>query len=487
MRQALVKDWSGRRVAIIGAARQGIALAGYLARQGARVVLSDQKQSGELQSAQQTLAGLPIEWVLGGHPLNLLDGADLLCLSGGAPLSLPIVAEAQHRGIPLSNDSQVFLESAPCQVIGITGSAGKTTTTTLVGRMAQASIQAETPASTGQRYTFGSIPLYRKVWVGGNIGSPLIAGLEEVQAGDLAVMELSSFQLELMTVSPQMAAVLNLTPNHLDRHGSMAAYTAAKARILEFQSSEEVAVLGRDDPGAWGLGERVQGKLVSFGRGAPPEGQAGVYLGNDGQTIYLRSVTGAVQEDEAVLMTQEIPLRGEHNLNNVMAACAIASAAGMRVETLGIAVRDFSGVPHRLEFVRNWGGADWYNDSIATAPERAMAAIRSFEEPLILLAGGRDKDLPWEAFAEMVSQRVDHLVLFGEAAGKIERAIGPKRNGSRPEIILCKNLYGAVQVAAATVSPGDVVLLAPGGTSFDEFCDFEDRGEAYKKWVLELR
>jgi UDP-N-acetylmuramoylalanine--D-glutamate ligase len=487
MRRILVNDWTGRRVVIIGAARQGIALATFLARRGARVVLSDKKQSAELRAAQDALAELPVEWALGGHPLSLLDGTDLLCLSAGAPLTLPIVQEANRRGIPISNDSQVFLESSPCPVVGITGSAGKTTTTTLVGRMAEASLRPETGNPTGRSVQGLTSPLYRKVWVGGNIGSPLIAVLDEMKSEDLAVMELSSFQLELMTASPQVAAVLNITPNHLDRHQSMQAYTAAKARILDFQSSQDVAVLGRDDPGAWELADEVRGKLVTFGKGTPPDGQAGAYLDEDEQTIYLRTMDQGEQVDQAVITTQEIGLRGEHNLYNVLAASAIAAAAGIGVQAQGAAVREFSGVPHRLEFVRRWNGADWYNDSIATAPERAMAAIRSFDEPLVLLAGGRDKDLPWEAFAGLVSQRVDHLILFGEAAKKIDKAIGNKRNGSHPEIIRCKNLFEAVKAAAAIVSPGDVVLLAPGGTSFDEFIDFEDRGEAYKKWVLELR
>ncbi len=233
-----MSDWSGKRVVIIGAARQGIALARYLAQHGARVILNDRRSETELQAARAALADLEsqIRWVCGDHPLDLLESADLLCVSGGVPLTLPLVVEARQRGIPLSNDSQIFLEAAACRVIGITGSAGKTTTTTLVGRIAQAALAA------GR--------LFGKVWVGGNIGVPLIGVLGEMSAQDLAVMELSSFQLELMTRSLQVAAVLNITPNHLDRHGSMAAYTAAKARILAYQSSVDSAVLGRDDPGA---------------------------------------------------------------------------------------------------------------------------------------------------------------------------------------------------------------------------------------------
>ena len=467
---------------MIGAARQGTALARYLARHGARVVLSDRRPAHELQPAREALEDEQVEWVFGEHPLSLLEGIDLLCLSGGVPLDIPLVMEARRRGIPLSNDSQIFLEAAPCRVIGITGSAGKTTVTTLAGRMASAAVEgSRTPC-----LEHSDMPTSRRVWVGGNIGSPLISAVDEMQGNDLAVMELSSFQLEIMTRSPQVAAVLNVTPNHFDRHGSMEAYAAAKARILDFQSPEDVAVLGRDDPGAWGLADRVQGRLVSFGIAGLATGQKGTCLGADGKKILLRCNKKGEGQDIELMSRQDIALRGEHNLLNVLAACAIAAAAGLPAQACRAGAARFAGVPHRLEFVRSWGGADWYNDSIATAPERAMAAIRSFDEPLVLLAGGRDKDLPWSDFADLVSRRVDHLILFGEAAGVIYEAIQPLSLAAGLEIVRCSGLGAAVKAAAEVVSPSDVVLLAPGGTSFDEFRDFEERGEAFRKWVMEL-
>ena len=188
-----------------------------------------------------------------------------------------------------------------------------------------------------------------------------------------------------------------------------------------------------------------------------------------------------------VLPIRSIPLRGEHNIQNVLAACAVAKAAGLPVEAMRAATEGFEAVPHRLELVRNWNGAAWYNDSIATAPERAIAAMRSFSEPIVLLAGGRDKNLPWGEFAELVHQRVDHLICFGEAADLVYRAVGPVRLPGRPySVECCENLREAIQAAARIAEAGDVVLLSPGGTSFDEFRDFEARGEAYRKWVWEL-
>ncbi|RPI87199.1 MAG: UDP-N-acetylmuramoyl-L-alanine--D-glutamate ligase [Chloroflexi bacterium] len=467
-------EWRDKRVLIIGAARQGTALARYLASKGARVILNDRRTPEELGSARASLSDLSgsIEWVLGEHPLAILDSADLICPSGGVPLSLPLIVEALRRGIPLSNDSQIFMEEAPCMVVGITGSAGKTTTTTLAGRMAQAAV-----TSSG----LGFHP--ERAWVGGNIGSPLISVVDQMGSSDLAVMELSSFQLELMTVSPQVASILNITPNHLDRHDSMQSYTAAKARILGYQGNGDSAVLGRDDPGAWGLSSAVKGKLYSFGLSPLPEGSEGVYL-DDGH-VMLRVDNKPIE----IMERSHVGLRGEHNLQNTLAACAVCAAAGLPVDAMIAGVEGFTGVSHRLEFVREWKGASWYNDSIATAPERSMAAIRSFDERLVLLAGGRDKNLPWDEFAQLVCRRVGHLVLFGEAAGKILSAVerACEAGGAKqPAITKCSGLRQAVVSAAEACAPGDVVLLSPGGTSFDEFRDFEERGEAYRKWVMML-
>jgi len=242
-----------------------------------------------------------------------------------------------------------------------------------------------------------------------------------------------------------------------------------------------VAVLGREDRGAWSLNETARGALVSFGLRRPAEGASGTLLA--GETLCLQ--TGEIVTE--LLPREMIELRGEHNLLNVLAACAIGHAAGFSVEAMQAAVSGFRGVPHRLEFVREWNGAAWYNDSIATAPERTIAAIHSFSEPLVLLLGGRDKNLPWEDLAELVRQRVDHLVVFGEAAGKIADAVGQPREGQRPySLARAANLREAIMAAVAVVEPGDVVLLSPGGTSFDEFTDFEQRGERYRQWLKDL-
>jgi len=455
-----MKDWSGTRVLIIGAARQGQALARWLTRHGARVILSDLRSLDEMRAVQQSLADVKVEWVLGGHPQELLERVDLVCPSGGVPLTMPIMAEALRRGIPLSNDTQIFLEIAPCKTIGITGSAGKTTTTALVGEMAKLS-------------------LGDKVFVGGNIGDPLINYVDDMTRDSLAIMEVSSFQLEQMTLSPNVAAVLNVTPNHLDRHGSIEAYTAAKARLLDFQSANDIAILNRDDSGSWALLDHVRGGLRTFSLRPLDPALSGSCL--DGNLLSLRG--GGTST--ALLAREKIQLRGEHNLSNVLAAFAIGSAAGLSVDAMRSAAESFRGVAHRLELVRELHGVCWYNDSIATAPERTMADIRSFDEPIVLLLGGRDKDLPWDDLARLIHQRVQHVVLFGEAAEKIEAALGPLSGVTRTQV-RCETLEQAVAAAAQVASRGDVVLFSPGATSYDAFKDFTERGEKFKSWVAAL-
>jgi len=462
-------DWKGKRVLIIGAARQGTAIASYLAKQGAHVTLNDKRLADALAEERMALKDLPIKWELGGHPLSLLEGIELVCPSGGVPLEIPLIAEAMNRGIQLSNDSQIFLEESPCKVIGITGSAGKTTTTTLVGEIAVEAQDAHSHKGMGD------------VWIGGNIGAPLIENLDEMTADDLAVMELSSFQLELMSRSPQVAVILNVTPNHLDRHGTMEAYTAAKARILDSQTDEDHAILGRDDAGAWALRDRVAGRLYTFGLEEMGKDQLGAFVRSG--SVWVRGENGETE----VMPLENIKLLGEHNLQNVLAACAVAAAIDLPTGAMRAAVERFGGVEHRLEFVRRWGGAEWYNDSIATAPERSIAAMKAFDAPVVLLAGGRDKKLPWDDFADEVKERVNHLIAFGEAADLVMDAVGQAGLEDKPySVTRCDGLAQAVTAAAEVVNAGDVVLLSPGGTSFDEFADFAERGEKFKEWVQAL-
>ena len=462
---------SGKRVIIIGMAREGKALAQFLTWHGAAVTITDAKDADELREVISELEDLPIRFVLGGHPEELLN-ADLICVSPGVPLNIPFLVKARRAGIPLSSEPRLFAQFCPAPVIGITGSSGKSTTVVLVGRMlAEAGWQT---------------------YVGGNIGAPLLPKVEEIQAGDRVVTELSSFQLELFGTkygaeegwSPSIAAITNLTPNHLDRHGTMDAYVAAKKNVFLHQNEDGHVVLSRDNAAAWELRNECLGQVIAFS--LEREVVRGSYLRDD--RLYVR-IEGQARE---ICRMDEIKLLGRHNVANVLAACAIAGVAGAPAEAMRAVATTMVGIGHRLEFVREHQGVRYYNDSVATSPERAMAALRAFDEPVVLLAGGRDKHLPWDAWADLALEKARHLVVFGEVQPIVERAIatvqlkGQRHLRESLWMRSVETLGEAVAVAASLARPGEVVLLSPGGTSFDEFKDFAERGDRFRMLVQDL-
>jgi UDP-N-acetylmuramoylalanine--D-glutamate ligase len=485
-----------------------------MAAAGASVTVSDAAPAEKLAAETAKLGDLPVQLVLGGHPLSLLEGCDLLCLSGGVPSQLPIVQSAIAAGIPLSNDSLLTLQLAAQAGLGpllaITGSSGKTTTTTLAGLMLEAS--------------------GLKTHVGGNIGLPLIDRLDAIRPGEPIVLELSSFQLELF--DPHLAwgaldrlalhagAILNITPNHLDRHADMSAYADAKFNLLRRLPPGATAVLGADDAvtgailgivppaedpvrtarlGAWGLLEKTGElhqqlaarfvQLLAFSQESICAA-GGAWLAGEGEDAEL------VYRGQAVCRRTEVKLRGEHNISNLLAAMTISGAAGASAPAMGEVARSFGGVPHRLEIVAEAGGVTWINDSIATSPERAVAGLRSFGHDagghrcsLILLAGGKDKNLPWEALAEEVLERVDFLIGFGQAGPMIvEKVQDSARYTQRraPNSAITRRLEEAVELAARAAGTGAVVLLSPGGTSYDAYKDFEERGEHFRRLVQQV-
>jgi UDP-N-acetylmuramoylalanine--D-glutamate ligase len=486
---------------IVGLAREGTALARFLAGRGIRVTVTDAKPAEALAEAVAALADLPVTLALGGHPPSLLDGADILFVSPGVPLEIPFLAEARQRGLPLSSETRLFTRLCPAPIVGITGSSGKTTTTALAGEMLE---------------TAG-----RRTWVGGNIGRPLIGHVDEIEPGDVVVMELSSFQLEFFAPwtgksaneqiceytndemaefadlqicsfagwSPAVAAVLNVTPNHLDRHPSMEAYIAAKAHILNYQRPGDVAVLNLDNAITRDMAHAPRTTHHVLWFSLEQEVEEGTFLRGDELVLRLD------EREAAICRTDELKLLGRHNVANVLAACALAAAAGAPVEALRQVATTFAGVEHRLELVRERNGVRWYNDSIATSPERTVAALNAFDAPLVLLAGGRDKHLPWADMAALTLQKVRHLILFGEAADlidqKVQGARGNTQHATRntqyaTRIHHAGTLARAVEVAAQVAQPGDVVLLSPGGTSFDAYRDFVARGEHFRQLVNDL-
>ena len=462
---------SGKRVVVFGFGRQGMALARWLPALGAEVVVTDRRSAKQLNLRRRDYPG--VRFYLGAHPEDVLIGARLICVSGGVPLELPILSLARARGIPFTNDAQLFLERCPAPVIGITGSAGKTTTTALVAKIV---------ANSGY-----------KVWLGGNIGNPLVEELPRIRANHIVVMELSSFQLELVRQSPQVAALLNLTPNHLDRHGSFENYVSAKANILRYQRPADVAVLGWDSPASRAFEPAVAGELLGFSLyDMVPHGAFML-----GSRLLVAGSASFDMNPHVVCEQNDIRLRGDHNVLNVLAACAITGGMGLAIDRPGVmpdvmraTVRDFQPVEHRLEEVRTLNGVTWVNDSIATAPERLLAALYSFEEPLVLLIGGADKDLPWEVALQAALNRAKHIIVFGpdgdkQVATKVSKLLDMLRV-SEEQVTRAPDLEAAVTRAAEVATVGDVVLLSPGGTSYDAYSDFAARGIHFRQLVSEL-
>jgi UDP-N-acetylmuramoylalanine--D-glutamate ligase len=487
-----IRSFIDVRALVVGLAREGTALARFLAERGARVTVTDVKSAESLASNVAALAPFPVGCVLGGHPLDLLDEADIVFVSPGVPLDIPLLEESRKRRLPLSSETRLFTRLCSAPVVGITGSSGKTTTTALTGKMLKA---------TG-----------RRTWIGGNIGQPLISVVEEISASDVVVMELSSFQLDFFGRwpgtaqdaeggerdgvlfdaegwSPPIAAILNITPNHLDRHPSMEAYVAAKAHILAHQQPGCAAVLNLDNAVTREMGESLQAdrRLVWFS--LERELAEGAFMQDS--KLYLRTAG----RTEAICSTEELQLLGQHNVANTLAACALAGQAGAAIEAMRQVATSFQGVEHRLELVREREGVRWYNDSIATTPERTVAALRSFpNDRVVLLAGGRDKHLPWEEMADLTWRDASHLVLFGEAADPIEQAMERARErqtrsqgrGATVQVHQAGTLERAVEIAARLAVAGDVVLLSPGGASFDAYANFVARGEHFRQLVQAL-
>ncbi|MHB0876570.1 MAG: UDP-N-acetylmuramoyl-L-alanine--D-glutamate ligase [Anaerolineae bacterium] len=450
----LARTWfAGRIVGIVGLGREGLALARFMLPLGARVIATDGKPLEALGGEVHSLLAQGMELHAGGLSDKALE-VDQCFVSPGVPIDVPLLAAARQRGVPLWSEPGLFLALCPAPVYGITGSAGKSTTSSMVAA-----------ALTASR---------RRTHLGGNIGRPLIETLAEINSDDAVVMELSSFQLEWVRHSPRYSLITNVTPNHLDRHYTMAAYVEAKAGILRYQTAGDTLVLNAEDEWCRWLAPRGRSRVGWFSDAR--EVGRGAYL-RDGAICTVRD--GVVEE---VCRADDIRLLGRHNVANALAAAALCSTAGLPSQAIREGIVGFRGLPHRLEPVGVVDGVSYYNDSIATTPERAIAGMRAIQAPLVLLAGGRDKHLPWDTWLEEVRRRVKAVVLFGEAAAMLTELTAEL---DRPKARVA-TLAEAVEAARALAAPADAVLLSPGGTSFDEFRDFEERGVRFRELVQSM-
>jgi UDP-N-acetylmuramoylalanine--D-glutamate ligase len=449
----------GKSILVAGAGRSGIAAARFLLARGAHVILTDTKTADVLEPQIAPLIALAAQkgelvLELGGHRYESFARCDLVIVSPGIPLTLPMFDISRKAGIPIIAEVELAFRHLNGKIVGITGSNGKTTTTTLVSRLL--------------------IGAGLKGHAAGNIGAPLIGFVDESSPEDIYAVELSSFQLEgIQEFRPTIAAILNLTPDHLDRYTDFEAYIAAKRRIFMNQRDTDFAVLNADDPRVSLIGNEVSPRAIWFSRLKTPE--RGAFIRNG--RVLFRDETRELD----LFGIDTVTLKGTHNLENVLAACAMALLSGAAPESLEESIRKFPGVEHRIEFIAELNGVQYYNDSKATNVDATIKSIEAFKGNILLIAGGRDKAGNFNALRPSVRERVKHVVTIGEAAETLKRALADVS-----DVCEAESMQDAVSLCRQLARPGDVVLLAPACASFDMFRDYEHRGRVFKEAVRKL-
>ncbi|MFN0119523.1 MAG: UDP-N-acetylmuramoyl-L-alanine--D-glutamate ligase [Blastocatellia bacterium] len=444
----------GKNILVVGAARSGLAAAGFLLARGAQVTVNDNKPASELPAALVALTAAGARVVAGSHPVELFTSADLIVTSPGVPLALEPFRRAAAAGVEIISEIELAARFLRGRLIGVTGSNGKTTTTTLIGELLQ---NAGLPTQ-----------------VGGNIGTPLISLADSSSDNGFTVIELSSFQLEAVDTLRLFAAVLlNITPDHLDRYDSLEAYAAAKQRIFRNQTREDLAVLNADDARVAAMQSAIGATCVFFSR--EQELDEGIFRRGDA------IISRANGTEKVLLRRADIGLRGDHNLENVMSALAVGLACGAAPASMRETIRAFRGVEHRLEFVTDINGVQFYNDSKATNVDAAIKSLEAFPSGLIPIFGGKDKGGDFTPLAPLVRARCRQAILIGAAADKIGAAL----TGTVP-LHRATTMEDAVRMGSGLARAGDTVLLAPACASFDMFENYEHRGRVFKAAALAL-
>ena len=442
-------NYAGKNVLVIGMARTGLATAEYLIKRGAHVTLNDMKPETACADEIARAGAIGAEAVVGGHPEEIFLRADFIAISPGVPMALPAIVKAQSRGIPVLGDMEIAFDEMKGRVCAITGSNGKTTTTALTGRI------------------FSDAGL--KTVIAGNIGTPLISFMDHDSRDTWFVCEMSSFQLESIDhFRPCIASILNLTPDHLDRYNSFESYADAKRRIYRNQTTDDFLVLNGDDP----LLRHEEARSRTFLFSRKLQLKEGCFLQGDGLMLSSRNGSGVL------MPLARIPLKGDHNIENVMAAALMAHLAGIPSESIRRSVEEFRAVAHRLQFVATIRGVDFYNDSKATNVDATIKAIESFTGNLILILGGKDKGGSYAPIRDLCPSHVKLGILIGQAADKIEAAL----TGACP-LARVGSLEKAVETGFERATAGDTVLLAPACASFDMFHNFEHRGDVFMQAV----
>ena len=447
-------DLKGKRVLVVGLGKSGVAAALFLIGKGAKVTVTDSKTEEQLREEIAALSGKGIKIEAGGHGESTFRQQDLIVVSPGVPNDIPQLQQARAAGIPVIGEIELASRFLPGHIIAITGSNGKTTSTALAGEV----------------IGWGGY----EALVGGNIGTPAISLVSEATSDTYSVLEVSSFQLEtIQTFHAEIAVVLNVTPDHLDRHGTFEAYWAAKKHVFENQTDSDFAVLNADDPECVRLAAGIRPQVRWFSR--KTEVEQGAFVRGD--KIVYHDESG----EHEVMAVSDIPLKGAHNLENVLAVVCVGMIVPCEPHRIRSAVREFKAVEHRLEFVANINGVDYYNDSKATNVDATIKALESFPANIHIILGGKDKGSDYTVLKDLLRQRVRRVYTIGAAAEKIESHIA-----GAVEIVRAGTLDAAVQRASEAAAPGDVVLLAPACASFDQFDNYQHRGRVFKEIVQGL-
>lgn len=453
--QNYLSSMKEKKVAVIGVGVSNTPLIEKLLEAGVSVLACDKRERDKFGGLIEEMEQKGLEVSLGANYLDHLDGVDVIFRTPGMRPDLPQLVAAVEKGAKLTSEMEAFVSICPCRILAVTGSDGKTTTTTIVAGLLKAA---------GYR-----------TFVGGNIGHPLLCDVDEIRPDDVVVLELSSFQLMTMKQSPGVAVITNLAPNHLDVHKSMDEYIWAKKNIFAYQDACDKVILNADNDITAGLANEARGEVTLFSRKKQLE-----------QGVWLKD-NMICHNGRPVLAAEDILIPGVHNLENYMAA--IAAVDGMVPdEVIREFARTFGGVAHRIELVRELDGVRYYNDSIASSPSRTIAGLRSFDQKVILIAGGYDKQIPYDVLGPEITRAVKQLILVGATAPKIREAVldAPDYELGKPGITETATLKQAVEIAQKLACPGDVVILSPASASFDQFKNFEERGNAFKKFVMEL-
>lgn len=440
----------GMKIDVLGIGISNIPIIKYLSGNGAKVTACDKRSKENLGEIYNELLELGVKFSLGDDYLGNLTG-EMILKTPGMRFDTPELLAAKERGAHVTSEMELFFEFCPAKIIAVTGSDGKTTTTTVINKLLEK-----------EGY---------KTWLGGNIGNPLFCSLEKILPDDLVVLELSSFQLHTMKKSPDISVITNITPNHLDMHKSYEEYIDAKKNIMLYQNDEGLLVVNMENDVTNKIGEEAKGRKIGFSNGKDTE------VSRDSEYIYYMG--------EKVLKISDIKVPGNHNVENYMAA--IGAVGGMvSKETITNVAKEFGGVAHRIELVRTLNGIRFYNSSIDSSPNRTINTLKVFPEKVIMIAGGKDKGIPYDEIGPSLVEKVKVLILVGATAGKIKDALKKTPGNESVEVIELTEYPDAVNMAYSKAKSGDVVILSPASTSFDKFKNFEERGNLFKSLVESL-